>query len=115
MHSDPRTLPTRSGLEIGPASKFFRGLGDPSRLKLARALLGGPRSVTELVRSTGLSQPNASMHLACMRCCGLVEFDQRGRRRYYRIADADLPRMLEMAEGIVRRAREPISQCTRYA
>jgi DNA-binding transcriptional ArsR family regulator len=101
-------------LDIAPTAKFFRGLGDPSRLGIAMALVEGPRSVTEIVRRTGLSQPNASMHLACMRCCGLVAYERRGRRRFYRLVDAETVPMLQVAERIVERARERISSCQRY-
>jgi DNA-binding transcriptional regulator GbsR (MarR family) len=53
-------------------AKLFRGFADPSRLALLDALRQGERTVTELVAATGLSQPNASAHLACLRECGLV-------------------------------------------
>lgn len=49
-------------------AKLFRGLGDPSRLAIVQALSEGTRTVGEIVRATGLSQPLVSMHLACMRC-----------------------------------------------
>ncbi|MBI2544891.1 MAG: winged helix-turn-helix transcriptional regulator [Candidatus Rokubacteria bacterium] len=59
-------------------AKLFRGLADPSRLAVLEALRDGPRCVSEVVAATGLSQPNASAHLACLEDCGLVIRDRRG-------------------------------------
>ena len=60
-------------------AKLFRGFGDPSRLGILQALRSAPLTVSEITRQTGLSQPNVSNHLACLRDCGLVSSDQRGR------------------------------------
>lgn len=49
-------------------AKLFRGFGDSSRLAIVQALTGGPRTVGDIARRTGLSQPLVSMHLMCMRC-----------------------------------------------
>jgi len=38
---------------------------DPSRLAVLEALRDGRRCVSDLVRLTGLTQPNVSAHLAC--------------------------------------------------
>lgn len=46
---------------------------------MADALRLGPRSANDVVEETGLSQPNASNHLACLLDCGLVAREQRGR------------------------------------
>ena len=60
-------------------AKLFNGLADPSRLSILEALRGGPLSVGEIVRQTGLSQPNVSNHLSCLHDCGLVARRQEGR------------------------------------
>jgi ArsR family transcriptional regulator, cadmium/lead-responsive transcriptional repressor len=74
-------------LSLALKAKLFRGLADPSRLAILEALRAGERTVSDVVAATGLSQPNASNHLACLRDCGLVESRQDGRRVYYRLAD----------------------------
>ncbi|MEO2140144.1 MAG: metalloregulator ArsR/SmtB family transcription factor, partial [Thermoleophilia bacterium] len=48
---------------------------------MLEALSDGERRSTDLARITGLSQPNASAHLACLRECGLVSADRRGREK----------------------------------
>ena len=71
-------MPPRLALK----AKFFRGLAEPSRLAILEALLDGPRTVSQIVVATGLSQPNASAHLGCLRDCGLVVREPRGRHAY---------------------------------
>lgn len=68
-------------------AKLFRGLADLSRLSILESLRDGPRSVGELVETTGLSQSNTSNHLACLLGCGLVDREQQGRRVIYRLGE----------------------------
>mgnify|MGYP000891450720 CR=1 FL=1 len=60
-------------------AKLFRGFSDPSRLSILDTLSAGPLTVTEIGEATGLSQSNASNHLACLWDCGLVVREQQGR------------------------------------
>ena len=96
-------------------AKLFRGLADPSRLAVLDALRDGPRCVSEVAAATGLSQPNASAHLACLGDCGLVSRERRGKFVYYTIADKRVIKVLEEAEGILQEVGTHIYQCTRYA
>jgi ArsR family transcriptional regulator, cadmium/lead-responsive transcriptional repressor len=49
-------------------AKYFRGLGDPIRLRILELLrTDGELSVGELVRRLDLPQPQVSNHLACLR------------------------------------------------
>ena len=101
-------------LSLGLKAKLFRGLADPSRLAIIEELRGGERTVGELVAATGLSQPNASGHLACLRDCGLVTCRQAGRHVYYAIADARMEDVLRAAEAILADAAAGVYACTRY-
>lgn len=92
-------------------AKFFRGLADPSRLALLEALLDGEKTVGELVAATGLSQSNASGHLACLRDCGLVESRQEWRHIYYRLADERLESLLRLGDGILATRAQRIAAC----
>lgn len=95
-------------------AKLFRGLADPSRLAVLEALRDGPRSVSELVAGTGLSQSNASAHLACLSECGLVTRERRGKFVYYGIADKRVVKVLEEAEAILGEIGAHVFRCTRY-
>lgn len=95
-------------------AKLFRGLADPSRLAVLEALQDGPRCVSELVAATGLSQPNASAHLACLEDCGLVARERRGKFVYYAVADKRVVKVLEEAEAILSEVGARVFRCTRY-
>lgn len=86
---------------IGPQARLFRGLSEPSRLALLRSLLSGERTVSEVVAETGLSQPNASWHLAYLRTAGLVSSRPEGRRVYYALADSRVGTLLRDAEELL--------------
>ncbi len=101
-------------LSLGLKAKLFRGLADPSRLAILEELRAGEKTVTEVVEHTGLSQPNASGHLACLKDCGLVVSRQEGRRQYYSLADPRIEGMLRGAEGILSSVADRVYACTRY-
>jgi len=95
-------------------AKLFRGLADPSRLSILEVLRDGPRTVTDLVNMTGLSQPNVSNHLSCLRDCGLVRGTQNGRQVIYEIADDRILTLLHNGEEILADSAKGVYECTRY-
>lgn len=68
----------------------FRALGEPSRLQLLQTLQGGELTVSDIVDSTGLSQPNVSRHLSILVTAGLVGRRKDGLHAYYRIIDKSI-------------------------
>lgn len=104
----------KSVAAVDVKAKLFRGLGDPSRLSILEALRGGPRTVGEIVGITGLKQPNASTHLNCLWCCGLVERAVRGNRRYYSIRSRKITRILDAAGAVLGDVADHIAECSRY-
>lgn len=107
-------LTTQFARSLALKAKLFRGFSDPSRLAILEALREGPRSVTEIVEITGLSQPNASNHLACLLDCGLVAREPRGRFAYYRLADERVGGLLSLADEILSDVARGVYQCPRY-
>lgn len=95
-------------------AKLFRGFSDPSRLAIIEALRDGPLPVGAIVEVTRLSQPNTSNHLACLKDCGLVRREQRGRYVYYQLSDPRIPGILELAEGVLEEVARGVYACTRY-
>lgn len=95
-------------------AKLFRGLSDPSRLSILEALRDGEETVSGLVARTGLSQPNVSAHLSCLKDCGLVVGRQEGRFVYYSLADSRTMDVLRLIEGILSDVAERVYSCTRY-
>lgn len=95
-------------------AKLFRGLGDLSRLRVLEALRDGPLSAGEIVTRTDLSQPNASMHLACLAECGLVTWERQGRFVRYELADKRVVKLLDEAEDLLLQVGPLIEACPRY-
>lgn len=94
--------------------KLFRGFSDPSRLAILEFLRAGPRCVSDIASGVGLSQPNTSMHLACLEDCGLVTRRRRGQYVEYAIADPLVLDLLRQAERLLEQVGEQIFRCTRY-
>jgi len=71
---------------IEEVSRFFLALGDPSRLRILRSLLKAPAPLSQgaLAELAGLSQVNASKHLAQLVRVGLVTREAEGTAVYYR-------------------------------
>ncbi len=69
-------------------------LSETSRRQLLSELRSGPRSVNELVRSTGLKQPNVSNHLARMKARGVVSAKKVGRQVFYGLASPEVEAVL---------------------
>lgn len=61
-------------------AKILKALGDESRLKIFRLLLQEERSVSEIVRSLDILQPQASHHLSILRSSGLVGTRREGNK-----------------------------------
>jgi DNA-binding transcriptional ArsR family regulator len=99
---------------IDLAAKYFRGLGDPTRLRILDALRdAGELSVGDLVDRLGVSQPKVSNHLACLRWCGFVETRREHRVVYNRIADKRVVRMLDLAHALLEDNAEHVAACCR--
>lgn len=109
----PFRLPSAPGT-TDLVAKYFRGLGDPSRLRILELLRDeGELSVGELVERLGLPQPNVSNHLACLRWCGFVEARREGRTVYNRIADPRVTAMLDLAAALLADNAEHVTACCR--
>ncbi|MBA2714628.1 MAG: winged helix-turn-helix transcriptional regulator [Rubrobacteraceae bacterium] len=63
----------------------FNAVAEPRRREILDVLASGERSVNELVRLLGMSQPLVSKHLRVLREVGAVDVRGEGRRRLYRL------------------------------
>ena len=87
--------------EIDLLAKYFRGFGDPTRLRILALVADGERSVGELVEELGQPQPKVSNHLACLRCCGFVTAERRGKRVFYRVGDDRVSDVIAMTRTLL--------------
>ncbi len=78
--------PVLSDAMIEEISELFAALGDGSRLKILRSLQNakGPLSQGAVAEAAGLSQANASKHLALLVRVGLVLREPEGNTVYFR-------------------------------
>ncbi len=94
-------------------ARFFRVLGDPTRLHILELLEEQERTVGELVAAVGEPQPRVSTHLACLRHCGFVDTERRGREIVYRLALRGLDRILAQGADALEPIAERLATCTR--
>lgn len=92
-------------------AKFFRGLGDPTRVRIVRLLLERPRTVGELVEILGSPQGRVSSHMACLRWCGFVEGIRDGRNVTYQVTDKRVRTLLATAHELLAENAQRVATC----
>ena len=107
------TSVTPSRVDPAAAARFFRVLGDPTRLRMLELLEGGERGVSEIVSSIGLPQARVSSHLACLRHCGFAVAERRGKEVYYRLAIGGVTTVVAAASAVIEPLAPALSTCTR--
>ncbi len=102
-------------LACGPEAlgRYFRVLGDPTRLRIVEALLESERKVSELVELIGAPQGRVSNHLACLRWCRVAEGERRGREVVYRITDEGIRALLALGRELAAPNCEHLESCRR--
>lgn len=76
---------------------IFGLLSDPGRLRLLIALLGGEMCVCDLAAAAGQSESSVSHALRLLRAFQVVHVRRSGRRAYYRLDDAHVRMLLDVA------------------
>lgn len=108
------SAPFRMPAEPAPVeflAKYFRALGDPTRLRVLQLLAERERSVGEITAELKSVQPKVSHHLACLRWCGFVTSRREHRTVYYSVADERVLAMLNMAEQLLHGNAEHLASC----
>lgn len=115
------TIPVRTvdapllpaGDAVGVVAKFFRALGDPTRLRLLEYLLHDEHTVTECVAHVGLAQGRVSTHLSCLADCGYVQARRQGRHTFYTVADPRVAELVLLAHALAADNHEALCGCHR--
>lgn len=77
-------------------ARFAAALADPTRSRIALALLDGrARTATELALAAEVAPSTASHHLSVLLQTGLLTLVKQGRHRYHQLADARIANALE--------------------
>lgn len=113
LGDSPFRLPS-SPLPSDLVAKYFRGLGDPIRLRILELLRDeGELSVGDLVDRLALPQPQVSNHLACLRWCGFIAARREGRTVYNSVTDKRVDSILELAQSLLADNAEHVALCCR--
>jgi DNA-binding transcriptional ArsR family regulator len=99
------------GVEL--VARFFRALGDPTRLRLLEFLLPAEHTVSECVAHIGLSQGRVSVHLACLADCGYVQVRRAGRFAWYTVADPRVADLVMLARSLAAENAAALADCVR--
>lgn len=73
-------------------AEICKVFSNPIRLEILNLLRDKSRSVTELVKKSGLTQANISQHLSIMKSKGIVISDRKGKNIYYKLTN---PRIIK--------------------
>jgi DNA-binding transcriptional ArsR family regulator len=94
-------------------ARFFRVLGDPTRLRIIELLGDGPLTVSELVERLDLPRSRVSNHLACLKHCRFVDASPQGRAVRYELVDDAMQELLGAAWQVAGRRAAYLASCDR--
>jgi DNA-binding transcriptional ArsR family regulator len=92
-------------------ARVFAGLSDTTRLHILLLLLERERNVSEIVAQVGVSQGRVSMHLQCLRWCGFVTSERRGKYVYYRVRDMRVQELITLARAFAASYHHELASC----
>ncbi|RHW24258.1 ArsR family transcriptional regulator [Nocardioides immobilis] len=78
----------------------FAALADPIRRALLVRLAAGPTRVVDLAAEHEVSRPAISKHLRLLTDAGLVEVEDRGRERHYRLERSGLRPVRDLVDAL---------------
>ena len=81
-------------------AEFFKALGHPMRIRILELLRGGPLGVGQLQAAIGAPASSISQQLAVLRGRNIVVTERRGTAVIYRVRDADLFELLDVARRL---------------
>jgi DNA-binding transcriptional ArsR family regulator len=96
-------------------ARFYRALGDPTRLALLAFCAEEERTGNECVAHAGLSQGRVSAHLGCLVSCGLLEVRRAGRFAYYQVTDPRVADLVRLGALMVADHAAGVAACARVA
>jgi ArsR family transcriptional regulator len=82
-------------------AEFCKGMAHPTRIHILRSLKEGEKTVSELARLVGVTQANASQHLAILRQFGLLKTRRDGSSIYYSISDHRIVEACELVRSCI--------------
>lgn len=96
-------------------AEVMRTLAHPTRLRIIHALAREPLEVGRLAGLLGITQPNASQHLALMRGAGIVEAERCGREVRYRLSDPEVVAACGLMRNLLARRLDRLAGLSQVA
>ncbi len=84
-------------------SEIFEALAHPNRIRILEFLRHGPRCICEIAPDLNLEQSNLSRHLKILVQAGILLSWKDGLRVNFKVADARIFRLLDIATALARR------------
>ncbi len=83
--------------EVARLAQLFKAMGDPSRVRILRALGSGEMCVCDLAALIGVTESAISHQLRLLRTLRLVANRREGPVLYYRLTDDHVGRLMALA------------------
>lgn len=81
-------------------AEFFKALAHPLRIWILELPRAGPLSVTQIQEATGAPSSSVSQQLAVLRSRNILATERRGTTTIYRVPDAELFELLDVARSL---------------
>ncbi len=85
----------------GQIAAFYRSLADENRLRILMNLAEGPKSVSEIVEQSGLSQPLVSHHLKELKNSLIVKTERKSSFVFYELTEPTILELLRLTNQLV--------------
>ncbi len=82
-------------------AEYLKVFSEPNRLAVLEALRDGPRNVSAVVETTGLSQALVSKHLKLLTIAGVVLRRPEGSLVFYAVSDQRVFQLLDQANALL--------------
>ena len=92
----------------------FAALADPTRREILHRISRHPQPAGALSRGFRMSQPAVSKHLRVLREVNLVEVDEKGRQRIYRLSKRGIDDVRDYVEEVSKTWQTALASFKRY-
>lgn len=92
-------------------AKFIRGFADKTRLQILQCMIGGEKTVSEIVEMIQGNQSNVSQHLNCLKGCGIILGRQEGKYVYYSLRNEQIKQLLTMFDVVFHEVYDEVATC----
>lgn len=93
----------------------FAALADPTRREILHRISRQPQPAGALSRGFRMSQPAVSKHLRVLREVNLVEVEEQGRQRIYRLSKHGIDDVQHYVEEVSKTWQTALASFKRYA